>query len=74
MKWVALGGVIVLLIGFYFLGKALYDRSVVHRQLVGTVEMAKTLIPEDKKETLSKSLKRIQTKATKSIVSRIKKE
>ena len=72
LKWVALGGIVVLLIGFYFLGKALYDNIIVKRELYSATESAKLLLSAEKRKELSNSLKKVQTKATKNIVSKLK--
>lgn len=73
MKWVAAIGIVVLLVGVYFLGKTLYDNSIVKRDLVNSMETAKNLIPAEKKEILANTLDRIQSKFTQTIVKKLKK-
>jgi hypothetical protein len=73
MKYVAIIGLLVLLVGLFFLGKHLYESAMINRQLVGAVEAAKTLIPSEKIDILKKTLLNSQHKATKKLVSKIKK-
>ena len=70
-KYIAIIGIGCILIGIYFLGRAIYNKSIFERDLVNTVEFAKSKIPVDK-EILSKTFDKIQSKNTKKIVKNIK--
>lgn len=74
MKYIAIIGIVILLVGLFYVGKMLYYRAIVNRELVASVEVAKILLPRNNKDILKKSLLNTQTKATKKVVSKIKRE
>lgn len=73
MELVAIIGIIVLLVGIYFLFREISRKSITEKDMFNSVEMAKTLISDENKEKLKKTLNNIQSKYTRETVSKIKK-
>ena len=73
MKWIALVGLIALLLGLFFVFKYVYDQHSVNKELVGSMTMAKSFIPAENKDKLKISLNNIQGKVTRNVVNKIKK-
>lgn len=71
-KYVAIIGILCILAGIYFLGKELFNKTIFERDLVSTVEIAKSKISSIDKTSLKKSFENIQSKNTKKIVKKIK--
>ena len=72
MKLVAILGLIILLIGIYFLFREIYNKSKTQDELVHSMTIAKTLIDEQKRDILKKTLNDIQNKNTQKVVKIIK--
>ena len=71
-KYVAIIGILCILIGIYFLIKEIYNKTIFERDLVSTVEFAKNKVSPISKASLKKSFENIQSKNTKKIVKKIK--
>jgi uncharacterized membrane protein len=72
MTLIAIIGVIVLLIAIFFLFKAIRDKDIATKDLVNSVTMVKTFVPEDKKGILKETLNDLQSKVTKKKVIKIR--
>lgn len=71
-KYVAIIGILCILIGIYFLIKEIYNKVIFEKDLVSTVELAKSKISPVDKISLKKSLNNMQSKNTKKMVRKIK--
>lgn len=73
-KYIALIGLISILLGIYFLGKEIINKNKFETDLVATVELAKNKISSANKLIFKKELDNLQNKNTKKKISKIKKK
>lgn len=74
MKYVAIIGIIVLLVAIFYLGREIYNNNIRNKDFVSSVEIAKTMINDEQKQRLKKTLQNIQSKTTQLKVDKIKKD
>lgn len=72
LQLIAVIGVGAMVVGTYFLGKDVYDKRILQRDLVNSVEIVKRLVPAKDKKALKKDLNIAQSTYTQKIVKEIK--
>lgn len=72
LKLIAVIGIVVLLIGIFFLGKNYYDNYRFKREMVNSVEEAKLFVKEEDRKILKTNLEMDQSDYTKKVVKGIK--
>ncbi len=73
-KYIAIIGLLSILVGIYFLGKEIINKNKFETDLVATVELAKNKISSANKLIFKKELDNLQNKNTKKKISKIKKK
>lgn len=71
-KTIAVIGVLVLVVSIIFLAKRLWDNKIFEKEMIKSVEKAKTYISGENREKLKIELNKEQSKETKKIVKKLK--